>query len=119
MLGSDNVSEMATFYEAVFEKPADMVDGNWHGWQVGACFFGVGEHSEVKGKNKNPQRIILNLETTDIEKEFARIEKLGAKVIAKPYDIGNAQIATFEDPDGNYFQLMTPWDDGSKKSKAN
>jgi predicted enzyme related to lactoylglutathione lyase len=29
-------------------------------------------------------------------------------VIAEPYAIGEGWIATLADPDGNYFQLMTP-----------
>lgn len=119
MLGSENVKQMAAFYEQVFEKPADMHDGEWYGWQVGSCFFGIGAHSEVKGKNDQPQRIIFNLETSEVKEEFERIKKIGAKVIAQPYEMGPGWIATFEDPDGNYFQLMTPWDDGSKSSEAN
>lgn len=35
MIGTTKVKEMAEFYEAVFEKKADMVDGGWHGWSVG------------------------------------------------------------------------------------
>ena len=36
---------------------------------------------------------------------------LGAKVIAEPYHMADGQdhlIATLADPDGNYFQLMSP-----------
>ena len=36
---------------------------------------------------------------------------LGAKVIAEPYSMGEDQnflIATLSDPDGNYFQLVSP-----------
>ena len=35
----------------------------------------------------------------------------GAMVITEPYTMDSepgAAIATFEDPDGNYFQLMSP-----------
>ena len=45
-----------------------------------------------------------------MEKEFKRIEKTGATVIKEPYEMQGAMIATFADPDGNYFQLMTPWE---------
>lgn len=56
---------------------------------------------------------MFNLETEDVEKEFKRIKEAGAKVIQEPYHPGEADsmmIATFADPDGNYFQLMTPMD---------
>lgn len=110
MIGSSNPKALAKFYEKVFDKAPDMADGDWAGWQVGSCFFNIGEHSEVKGKAKEPQRIILNLETDDVKEEFERIKKIGATVIKEPYEMQGAWIATFADPDGNYFQLMTPWE---------
>lgn len=115
LIGSHQPQVLVEFYEQVFGKPADWSDGGWSGWQVGDTHFTVGEHSKVKGKAKEPQRIIFNLETDQVKKEFARIKKLGAKVIEEPYEMGSAPggqgmwIATFADPDGNYFQLMSPW----------
>lgn len=116
MIGTMQPKVLAQFYEKVFERKADWTDGNWYGWQIGNTHLTIGEHSEVKGKAKEPQRIILNLETDQVEKEFERIKKTGAKVIKEPYNPGEAEgmlIATFADPDGNYFQLMTPWEDPS------
>lgn len=109
MLGSHQPKIMAEFYEKVFDKKPDMVDGDWKGWMVGSCFFGVGAHSEITGMAKEPQRIIFNFETSEVKEEFERIKTCGAKVIKEPYEMGPGLIATFEDPDGNYFQLMTPW----------
>lgn len=121
MLGTSQIKEMADFYEKVFERKADMQDGGWHGWKVGKGFLTIGEHSEVKGKAKEPQRIIMNFETTEVREEFERIKKIeGVTIIKEPYGMseeGEADsgeemglIATFADPDGNYFQLMSPWD---------
>jgi methanogenic corrinoid protein MtbC1 len=64
--------------------------------------------------SREPARVMFNFETTEVESEFKRIQALGAKVVAKPYHPGEAQsmlIATFADPDGNLFQLMTPWEE--------
>lgn len=109
MIGSSDVAALASFYEKVFEKKPDMQEGEWYGWMVGSCFFGVGSHSEIKGKSKEPQRLLFNLETKDVKKEFDRIKSIGATVVKEPYEMGGGLIATFADPDGNYFQLMTPW----------
>jgi predicted enzyme related to lactoylglutathione lyase len=98
------------FYEKVFEKRPDMMEEEWYGWQVGSCFFGIGHHSKMKGKTKDPGRVMFNLETKEVKEEFERIKKLGAVVIKEPYEMGGAWIATFADPDGNYFQLMSPWE---------
>lgn len=113
MIGSHKPQILAAFYEKVFEKKADMHEGDWWGWQVGECFFNVGEHSEVTGTSKEPQRIIFNLETPDVKSEYERIKDIpGGKVIKEAYEMEGMEgmwIATFSDPDGNYFQLMTPW----------
>jgi predicted enzyme related to lactoylglutathione lyase len=47
-----------------------------------------------------------------VRAEFNRIRDLGADVIAEPYEPqgGDGMVmCTFADPDGNYFQLATPW----------
>jgi predicted enzyme related to lactoylglutathione lyase len=115
MIGSSDPKALAEFYAKVLGKEADWNDGSWYGFQIGSTHLTIGEHSEVKGKSKEPQRIILNLETKEVEKEFERIKKEGAEIIKDPYNLGEAegmQIATFADPDGNYFQLMSPWEEG-------
>jgi predicted enzyme related to lactoylglutathione lyase len=111
MIGSHQPKVLAKFYEDVFNAKPDMVDGDWNGWQVGNIFFSVGAHSEVKGKAKEPQRLIFNFETKRVKEEFERISKVkGVEVVKEPYEMGGAWIATLADPDGNYFQLMTPWE---------
>ena len=110
MIGTAQPKALAQFYEKVLNKKPDMTEGNWSGWQDGKTFFSVGEHSEVKGKAKEPQRVIFNFETKEVKEEFERIKKAGATVIKEPYEMQGMWIATFADPDGNYFQLMTPWE---------
>ncbi len=122
MIGTHQPKVLGEFYEKVFDKKPDMEDGGWYGWQIGNTFFNVGEHSETTGTSKEPQRIIINFETKEVKDEFERIKKTGAKVVKEPYgltaegepstDEGAMFIATFADPDGNYFQLMTPWESG-------
>ncbi len=109
MIGSAKPKALAAFYEKVLGKP-DMGDGDWSGWQVGSSHMMIGKHSEVKGKAKEPQRVILNFETKQVKQEFKRISGLGATVVAEPYQMESSWIATFADPDGNYFQIMSPWE---------
>ena len=112
MIGTKQPQVLATFYEQIIGKPADMVyrDQGFYVWQVGSTFLSVLEHSNMGGSTKDPGRVMLNFETTQVEAEFERIRVLGAVVIAAPYQIGNGWIATLADPDGNYFQLMSPMD---------
>lgn len=110
MIGTPQINVLASFYEKVFERKADMMEEGWHGWRIGSSFFSIGHHSEVHGQSKDPSRIIFNFETKDVKEEFERIKNCGATVIKEPYEMGGGMIATFSDPDGNYFQLMTPWE---------
>ncbi len=110
MIGSGEPEALAAFYERVLGKAADMSDaaqGFW-GWQVGSAYFSVMQHSEVKGRAKEPARLIFNLETSQVKEEFERVKATGATVIREPYEMGGGWIATLADPDGNYFQLVTP-----------
>ena len=111
LIFSENPGELASFYEKVFDKSPDWDDQGYKGFTLGAASITIGPHDKVKGKTPNPERIMFNLETEDVKGEFARIKELGAEVIAEPYGMeegGNDSIATFADPDGNFFQLMTP-----------
>lgn len=110
MIGTKQPQALVTFYEKVIGKPADMADSEngFFGWQVGSTYFSVLEHSEMVGNTKDPGRVMLNFETTQVKEEFERIRALGGSVIREPYEMGGGWIATLADPDGNYFQLVTP-----------
>jgi len=111
LVSSEKPEKLRSFYQKVFDKNPEMDEGGYFGWMVGKGFIMFGPHDKIKGKNAQPERFMFNLETKEVKKEFARIKKLGAKVIAAPYQMGEgpAWIATLADPDGNYFQLATPW----------
>jgi predicted enzyme related to lactoylglutathione lyase len=110
MIGSAQPKVLAAFYENVFGRAADMIEGDWYMWQAGSCALSIGEHSEVKGQAKEPSRIILNLETKAVKEEFERLKNLNVTIIKEPYEMGGGWIATLADPDGNFVQLMTPWE---------
>ena len=112
LIGTAQPTVLAEFYEKIFGRPADMNEGGYSGWQVGNCFLTVGEHSEVQGQAKEPARIILNFETKAVPAEFERLKQLGVTVIKEPYGMDDGWIATLADPDGNFIQLMTPWEMG-------
>lgn len=110
MIGTKQPLVLAAFYEKVLGKPADMVDqgsGFW-GWQAGGAYLSVLDHSEMSGSAKDHGRVLLNFETAQVKEEFERIKAIGAVVIREPYQMGEAWIATLADPDGNYFQLVSP-----------
>jgi len=77
-------------------------DNGYVGWQAGSATLMIGPHSEVKGRNEMPGRIIVNFETPDVQGEFDRIKGLGTRVEHEPYQPGDGAemwLATFEDPE--------------------
>ena len=109
MIGTRQTAALAAFYEKVL-GPVGMKDeeNNFWGWQVGNAYLSILDHSEMGGNTKDPGRIMFNFETTQVREEFERIKAAGATVIREPYEMGGGWIATLADPDGNYFQLVTP-----------
>jgi predicted enzyme related to lactoylglutathione lyase len=110
LIGSEDPKRLTDYYTRLFGKPG-FDEGGYTGWQIGSGFLTVGPHDQVKGQNMHPGRVIWNIETSDVKGEFERFKAAGATVVAEPYQPGEAPemwIATFADPDDNYFQLGSP-----------
>jgi predicted enzyme related to lactoylglutathione lyase len=112
LIGSEDPKALADYYRRLFGEPS-WDDGGYTGWQIGSGEVSIGPHSEVHGKNQQPGRIIWNIESADVKGDFERFKAAGATVIREPYNFEEAPdswIATFADPDDNYFQLVSPMD---------
>jgi predicted enzyme related to lactoylglutathione lyase len=110
LIGSENADRLAAYYTKLFGEPT-WNDGGYTGWMLGGGAVTIGPHSEVTGSNAQPGRLIWNIETADVAGDFERFKAAGALVVREPYSFEGApdsRIATFSDPDGNYFQLMSP-----------
>lgn len=112
LIGSENPERLKEYYTKLFGKPI-MDDGGYFAWQIGSGWMTVGPHDQVKGKNTQPGRLIWNIETADVKGQFNKFKAAGATVVKEPYSMGEAPgqdmlITTFSDPDGNYFQFMSP-----------
>ncbi|CAN5453103.1 hypothetical protein BH24CHL9_BH24CHL9_12420 [soil metagenome] len=114
LIGSEDPQRLVDFYTRLFGA-SSWDGGGYTGWAIGSGSITVGPHDQVKGRNAQPGRIIWNIETADVQGEFERLKAAGATVVAEPYglegmdeDMGEGTIATFADPDDNYFQLMSP-----------
>jgi predicted enzyme related to lactoylglutathione lyase len=112
LIGSEDPQRLAAFYTKLFGEPT-WSDGGYTGWLIGTGAVSVGPHDQVKGKSAHPGRLIWNLETADVKGDFERLRDAGATVVREPYNFEAARdswIATFADPDDNYFQLVSPMD---------
>ena len=122
LIGSENPDRLKEYYTKLFGKPI-FEDGGYFGWQLGNGFVTFGPHDQVKGKNTQPGRMIWNIEAADVKGEFNKLKAAGATVVKEPYQMGEAPgqegwITTFSDPDGNYFQLMSPMEAMTESEKS-
>ena len=111
LIGSEQPERLVAFYTKLFGDPT-WSDSAYSGWLIGRCAISVGAHDQVHGPNKEPGRIIWNIESEDVKGDFERFKAAGATVVREPYSFDEAPgtwIATFADPDGNYFQLQSPY----------
>ncbi len=112
LIGSDDPKRLAEYYTKLFGEPS-WDQGGYIGWLLGSGSVTVGQHDHVHGKNTDPGRIIWNIESADVKGDFERFKAAGATVVREPYSMDleeapQGSIATFSDPDDNYFQLMSP-----------
>lgn len=111
LIGSEDPKRLADYYTKLFGTPG-MEDGGYAGWQIGNSWITVGPHDQVKGRNAQPGRLMLNIESADVKGDFAKLKAAGANVVREPYNMEgwppNTWVATLADPDDNYFQLVSP-----------
>src|SRR5919199_1288858 len=110
MIGSEAPGRLTEYYGKLFGEPT-WDEGGYKGWQIGTGGLMVVPHDQVRGKNAHPGRVIWNIETPDVKGEFDRLTAAGASVVQEPYrpdGESDMWIATFSDPDDNYFQIVSP-----------
>lgn len=113
LISTENAKKLAEFYrEVVGLKMGEVMEIGDKGEEAydfklkGANLY-IMDHSDIKGKSKQPARVMFNLEVSDIEKEVARMKRVKVKPVQDIYHVqGYGLIATFEDTDGNYFQFV-------------
>jgi predicted enzyme related to lactoylglutathione lyase len=103
---SEDPERLRAFYADVVGLPR-MPQVSPAVFMAGPAGFLVDGHSEVKGKAREPQRVMLTFTVEDIEAEESRLRAAGVEFIRpatrEPW---GGQVATFLDPDGNYCQLV-------------
>lgn len=78
------------------------------GFMVGSVYFWIGQHSLVKGKNKDMHRHMFNFVVDSVSETYTALQKRGVKFLAKPFKAATMDkyFATFYDLDNNLVQLF-------------
>lgn len=105
-LTSEQPQELMRFYGDVVGLPRDPNLGEG-AFAVAGGHLLIDGHSEVKGKAKEPARVLINLFVEDLAAEQQRLEGQGVPFIRSAgKEYWGGVISTFTDPDGNYCQLI-------------
>jgi predicted enzyme related to lactoylglutathione lyase len=110
LIGTDDQPRLVAYYTKLFGAPGWEM-GGYVGWMIGSGAITVGAHDQVHGKNAQPGRLIWNIESANVKEDFERLKAAGAIVVTAPYSFDASPetwICTFADPDGNYFQVLSP-----------
>lgn len=93
---------------AEFTHPDDSgVDFEFTG---GGARLWIGQHSKVKGTNKDFHRHMINIDVDSVEKVYNYLIIKGVEFLAEPYKepLINTYCATFYDLDRNLLQIVGP-----------
>jgi predicted enzyme related to lactoylglutathione lyase len=105
---SEDLNNLLPFYRDVLglkvtnESPSFILLGND---QPDSPALGLGTHSEVHGRNADPARHMIGLESNDLVADWERLKGAGVEFIEDPTDYGDLLLATLKDPEGNLVQL--------------
>jgi len=109
---SEDAEKLADFYEEKVGLKMTMEaemgeDQDVYGFALGKVTLMIVDGPKIEGKAKEPERFFFNLEVDNIEEEEEKLVKAGVKKIEDIHHIeGYGYVATFEDLDGNNFQLV-------------
>lgn len=103
---SDQPDVLKAFYKDVVGLEVNPAVGGFMVGSGGAMLL-IDGHSDTHGKAKEPQRVLINFMVNNIDTEQAALAARGVKFLR---DHGREEwggiISTFQDPDGNYLQLI-------------
>lgn len=116
LIWSENWQKLADWYQSTFKlKMVEEINhpqdtGRLFEFPEGGVWLWIGQHSQIKGQNSDPHRIMFNINVDSVDKAFVYLQKQGAKIIANPFKAPTFDkwFATFSDPEGNTLQVIGP-----------
>ena len=113
MISSPSAKKLASFYAKIvgLKQTFEGVMGedmDIFGFEMknGSDLY-IQDNPAVKGKNKDGDRILFNIEVTKIEDEVKKLKKAKVKQLTPLHHVeGYGYVSAFADIDGNQFQLV-------------
>jgi len=103
---TEDKERLGAFYKDVVGLTPNTQVGE-HAFDIGGATLIFDWHSEVHGKAKEPERVLINFMVDDLVSEQTRLKAQGVEFIREEgREYWGGVISTFLDPDGNYCQLI-------------
>lgn len=107
IIWTESMERLLPFYRDTLGLAPHSVHADFVAFSFGEVRLSIGLHSQVVGRNKEPQRIMINLGTKHIWEVYRSLTKKGVEFVRPPeLEHWGGWVATFRDPDGNLLQLL-------------
>ncbi len=111
MIFTEDVARLTAFYRDKLGFTVDEDRGKsvmFATPQPGGTQLAIESHSEIRGRSKEPDRIMINLRVEDCRRLYDELREKEVEFVAEPYadPDGAYVVATLRDPDGNTLQLV-------------
>lgn len=113
MIWSGNWKDLANWYEEIFdielEAEVNLPNDTGKNFKYGdGQHLWIGYHSEVKGKSKDPFRIMPGFVVENMQDAFEVMKQRNVKIIQEPLlsPTKDYLAMTISDPDGNTVQIF-------------
>jgi catechol 2,3-dioxygenase-like lactoylglutathione lyase family enzyme len=112
LIWSEDYRKLADWYKEKLDlkilEEIHHPDDTGVGFKVGHMYFWIGQHSQVKGKNKDPHRHMFNFVVDSVTQTYKNLKEKEVLFLAAPFKAPtfDKYFATFYDLDGNIVQLI-------------
>ena len=106
MIGTEQPAVLARFYGEVLglERLSQYRDPVF---RTAGANIRILKHSGISGRTREGARLQINLLVADVRREWERIAAQGVQIVRTPeVERWGGMVATMEDPDGNYVQII-------------
>ena len=111
-LWSEHHKTLAEWYQntlgITIHAHTDFINDDCYDMDVGTSFFSIGEHDKIKGKTKDPYRMMIGFQVSSISEAYTELKNKKITWIAKPFlaPTGTIWCMTLQDPEDNIVQFF-------------
>src|SRR3989304_4261389 len=93
LVWTEDLSRLVPFYRDVLGLKPSMEAEGFVVFQSDGAQLAIGKHSQVQGRSKDPNRVMVDFQVDDCEAEYERLKRAGAEFVRAPYEEGGFIIA--------------------------